>query len=79
MKSLLLILFLIFLSTQQSCLRCNVCLANNTCTECQPQYQLNNLGVCALYTPIEGCLVYNATSTKCQSCNTSMLLLNGRC
>ena len=74
------ILLLVTLSQGQN----NFCLrpdpATLKCLACDPAYQLDNQGNCALYTPIEGCQVYDsAPNGKCFLCSSSYILTNGRC
>lgn len=59
------------LSTQPGSLKCLVCSSN---------LQLDDQGNCKLYTPIEGCNVYNsATNGGCFTCAPSYLLSSGIC
>ena len=61
----------------------NNCLVQNPgtlkCEQCNNNLQLDNLGQCRLYTPIEGCRVYDSNNKGCVSCIQSFLLVNGVC
>ena len=51
------------------------------CQVCSPGLQLDDQGNCRLYTPIEGCIVYNSSSTasSCVGCQSGFLLSGGIC
>ena len=74
------ILLLLHLSTSQN----NFCAqqdpATLRCLSCNTGFELDNLGNCGLYTPIQGCRVFNSDPTLgCFSCFSQYLLTNGRC
>lgn len=59
------------ISTQPGTLRCLACSIN---------LQLDDQGSCRLYTPIEGCRVYNSNTTGgCLSCDSKYILSSGIC
>jgi len=50
------------------------------CQVCSPTLQLDDQGNCKIYTPIEGCNVYNSASTGgCFTCAQTYLLSSGIC
>lgn len=51
------------------------------CQVCSSALQLDDLGNCKLYTPIQGCLVYNSTNNgaTCNNCTQGYLLSFGIC
>ena len=74
------LLLLLNLVSSQS----NLCIVQDPatlkCTQCDPAFQLDDQGNCKLYTPIEGCQVYNsAPSGGCFSCAPTYLLNNAVC
>lgn len=48
------------------------------CSVCDLSLQLDNEGYCKLYTPIEGCDIYNS-SGGCATCVSGFLLSSGIC
>jgi len=46
------------------------------CAQCNTGFQLDDQGQCKFYTPIEGCLIYNSTSSSsgCFTCLEQYLL-----
>lgn len=81
MNTFVALAILLLLSVSQG--QNNFCLrpdpATLKCLACDPAYQLDNQGNCALYTPIEGCQVYDSNTGKCFTCASSYLPNNGRC
>lgn len=65
---------------QQGCLQ--TIPGSSKCEICSPNLQLDNQGNCKLYTPIEGCLIYNAStdgSSVCSTCSQGYLQSGSIC
>jgi len=70
-KITLLILLLLPLVLSQNCLNClsGACTASG-CTQCADGFMLSSQGWCGIFTPIEGCGIYDALFTnRCSQCN----------
>lgn len=51
------------------------------CQICSSNLQLDDKGNCGLYTPIEGCSIYNSSTNgaQCSNCSAGYLLSQGIC
>lgn len=79
MYKLIVLLLTLQLAKSQSCLQCKTCV-NNTCQECTDGFMLSSQGWCGIFTPIEGCRIYDYLSTnRCLECNTDRTLIDSRC
>lgn len=80
-KYTLLYFLLITCAVAQTCFKCKpqAC-SSKGCTDCDDGFMLNSQGFCGLYTPIEGCRVYNAAdSSQCAQCTADRQLISARC
>jgi len=85
MKKLIVIAFVLALVATQLTTASSGCLLYETgtlkCQICSNNLQLDDLGNCKLYTPIEGCNVYSAAvnGAQCSTCAPGYLLSGGIC
>lgn len=82
-KLFMLKIILLFLTAQvafmQSCLQCKTCV-DNRCEQCVSGFMLSSQGWCGIFTPIEGCRVYDyLASNRCLQCNSDRTLIDSRC
>lgn len=51
------------------------------CQVCSSSFQLDDLGNCRLYTPIEGCDIYNSAlnGAECSTCSKRYVPYRGKC
>ena len=80
-KYAFLFILLIAYSSAQTCYKCKPqnC-TGQVCTECENGFMLSSLGWCGLFTPIEGCRIYDVLNpTACKVCNIDRQQIGARC
>lgn len=76
------IIILLFNTASSQIYGCLVAVPNSQqCQICAPGLELDDLGNCKLYTPIEGCWIFNSSTNgaTCSTCNQGYLLSGGIC
>lgn len=80
-KYALILILLLPLALSQNCYNCQpgACTANG-CTQCADGFMLSSQGWCGIFTPIEGCRIYDSLFTnRCTQCNPDRMLIESRC
>ena len=76
-----LFILLLTYAAAQNCYKCKVnnCTAQG-CNQCEDGFMLSSQAWCGLFSPIEGCRIYDALNpTNCRNCIAGRELINSKC